>query len=282
MKEKIKKIPLLLLLLFIVFPLISLATERPSCTISFKPDIIKQGETSTECWTTKGPISKQTSKCDGILSYMGSVTQDFTDPEFLKNLNAQELINGTSNCGTIKPSKIGEGSCQFILEGPGGIGTCSASIEVISKSSGEQETSTSFKLIGNELLHSCASSDCPVIQYGTLDGIAEVIDQSGEWYKVKVTERGVWDNSIGDYGGTRRLPESMWTTMEGWFYKTLIPEDVKQTFILQQQNQTQTIEEETSTSFKQEESKNRVSLISSFLQNKNIKIIFMSFIGLYI
>lgn len=66
----------------------------------------------------------------------------------------------------------------------------------------------SFELIGDERLRKCAGFGCEV--EGVFTGKAEVVGQDGDWYEVKITT-----------GNSEK---------SGWFYKTLIPDSVKEYF----------------------------------------------------
>ena len=215
MTEKIKKIfiSLSIFLLFSLFsPLhFSLAAPMPSCSISFTPNVIKQGEISIESWQTMGPLDGMSFKCTGILSYMGGYTMDFTDPEFLKNINAQELINGTSNSGQIKPSKIGEGSCTITVWGPGGNNCCSTSIKVVAvdiNNGKEQEFVGVLAIPGT--LRDCPSKDCDIIRYYSETAQVKItgIDNTNEWYEIIAND---------DYGNK----------LNGWMHYSIFTDDYR-------------------------------------------------------
>ena len=80
-----------------------------------------------------------------------------------------------------------------------------------------------FEGIGNENLRECPSFDCDVIQYGAMLPRIEIIESSGEWYKVNLIERGYFDNNTSQ---AEELPQSSWTKATGWMYHTLIPENI--------------------------------------------------------
>lgn len=80
-----------------------------------------------------------------------------------------------------------------------------------------------FDGVGNEKLRECPAFDCKILQYGATIPRIEIIESSGEWYKVHLIERGYFDNSTQS---TKELPESKWQTSTGWMYHTLIPENI--------------------------------------------------------
>src|SRR3989344_7392250 len=80
-----------------------------------------------------------------------------------------------------------------------------------------------FDGVGNEKLRECPSFDCDVVQYGAMLPRIEIIESSGEWYKVNLIERGYFDNNTLQ---AKELPESSWTKQTGWMYYTLIPENI--------------------------------------------------------
>ena len=80
-----------------------------------------------------------------------------------------------------------------------------------------------FDGVGNEKLRECPTFDCKVLQYGAMIPRIEIIESSGEWYKVHLIERGYFDNSTQQ---AKELPESEWKTTTGWIYYTLIPENI--------------------------------------------------------
>ena len=87
-----------------------------------------------------------------------------------------------------------------------------------------------FDGIGNENLRSCPSFDCNVVQYGGWLPRIEIIESSGEWYKVRLIERSSEyanrNNQTSPYVEVV-LPESQWKTSIGWMYYTLIPESIR-------------------------------------------------------
>ncbi len=80
-----------------------------------------------------------------------------------------------------------------------------------------------FDGVGNEKLRECPAFDCKILQYGAMIPRIEIIESSGEWYKVHLIERGYFDNSTQQ---AKELPESKWQTSTGWMYYTLIPENI--------------------------------------------------------
>ena len=80
-----------------------------------------------------------------------------------------------------------------------------------------------FDGVGNEKLRECPTFDCKVVQYGAIIPRIQIIESSGEWYKVHLIERGYFDNSTQQ---AKELPESEWKTTTGWMYYTLIPENI--------------------------------------------------------
>ena len=80
-----------------------------------------------------------------------------------------------------------------------------------------------FDGIGNEKLRECPAFDCKILQYGAMIPRIEIIESSGEWYKVHLIERGYFDNNTQS---AKELPESKWQTSTGWMYYTLIPENI--------------------------------------------------------
>ena len=80
-----------------------------------------------------------------------------------------------------------------------------------------------FDGVGNEKLRECPSFDCRVTQYGAMIPRIEIIESSGEWYKVNLIERGYFDNNTLQ---AKELPQSSWTKSTGWMYYTLIPENI--------------------------------------------------------
>lgn len=80
-----------------------------------------------------------------------------------------------------------------------------------------------FDGVGNEKLRECPSFDCNVTQYGAMLPRIEIIESSGEWYKVNLIERGYFDNNTLQ---AKELPQSSWTKSTGWMYYTLIPENI--------------------------------------------------------
>src|SRR3989344_7427251 len=80
-----------------------------------------------------------------------------------------------------------------------------------------------FDGIGNEKLRECPAFDCKILQYGAMIPRIEIIESSGEWFKVHLIERGYFDNNTQS---AKELPESKWQTSTGWMYYTLIPENI--------------------------------------------------------
>lgn len=91
---------------------------------------------------------------------------------------------------------------------------------------------------GSGLVRSCPSFDCKVIKYGAICPSTEVLYKENDWYKVKFTEMGVYDDTIikstcgdgGEDGHGRLLPQSAWSTDEGWMPAQVIPPDIRQKF----------------------------------------------------
>lgn len=80
-----------------------------------------------------------------------------------------------------------------------------------------------FDGVGNEKLRECPAFDCKILQYGAMIPRIEIIESSGEWYKVHLIERGYFDNNTQS---AKELPESKWQTSTGWMYYALIPENI--------------------------------------------------------
>ena len=85
-----------------------------------------------------------------------------------------------------------------------------------------------FDGIGNEKLRECPTFDCKVIKYGGYLPRIELIESSGEWYRVNYIERSSEyanrNNSIN--APSVELPKSQWKTTTGYLYYTLIPESI--------------------------------------------------------
>ncbi|MDO8505888.1 MAG: serine protease [bacterium] len=201
---------------------VAYATSAPTCTISFTPAIVKQGENSVEFWKTTGPLSGSTTSCDGVLKYIGGYTSDYTTSEFLESSNAQEIINGTSNSGQVRPSKIGKGSCTLTVRGPGGTNSCSATIEVIPNEIYESndvvvfENPVTFHLIGNEKVRACPIFSCGIANWGTFNGDATIKKKQGDWYFVSVIDHG--EKVDGQFMSTG--------STDGWLHSDSIPNSI--------------------------------------------------------
>jgi len=76
---------------------------------------------------------------------------------------------------------------------------------------------------GGGNLRTCPSFDCNVSRYGAFMARTEILEASGDWYKVNLTERGYFDNNAND---AEELPSSQWVTYTGWMHYSVFPEDV--------------------------------------------------------
>ena len=103
-------------------------------------------------------------------------------------------------------------------------------VEELATSTEEQSVATTtekklyFKLLGNELLRECPAADCKIVQWGTSNGIAEIIKKSEGWYRVKVYEHGKYvpTEDCPPCGHIENLEQPIIT--EGWFHESLINE----------------------------------------------------------
>ena len=75
-----------------------------------------------------------------------------------------------------------------------------------------------FKLVGNELLHSCPTATCPVVQYGTFNGEARILETQQGWVEVEVTDYGYFDTKSNT---VKELATPIVTT--GWLSSSLVP-----------------------------------------------------------
>ncbi|OGI67277.1 hypothetical protein A2823_01520 [Candidatus Nomurabacteria bacterium RIFCSPHIGHO2_01_FULL_41_91] len=218
-----RKIAIISVFIGVIFTINSLAyaAPAPTCTMSFTPSIVKQGENSVNFWKTTGPLSGITTSCDGVLKYLGGYTENYTTSEFLNFSNAQEIINGTSNSGQVRPSKIGKGSCTWTVRGPGGTNSCSATIEVILNEVFEKdvavvfENTVTFHLMGSEKVRACPAFSCGIANWGTFNGDATIKKKQGDWYFVSVVDHGT--NKSGFFQSTGFT--------NGWLHSDLVPSD---------------------------------------------------------
>ncbi|MBU1557875.1 hypothetical protein KKC45_02845, partial [Patescibacteria group bacterium] len=85
---------------------------------------------------------------------------------------------------------------------------------------------------GAGLVRSCPSFDCKIIKYGAICPSTDILFKEEDWYKVKFTERGIYDDLSSEEtcGGERGklLPKSSWVTFEGWMPAQVIPPQIRQ------------------------------------------------------
>ncbi len=89
---------------------------------------------------------------------------------------------------------------------------------------------------GAGLVRYCPSFNCKISKYGAMCPFTEVLYKVNDWYKVKFTERGIYDENahqINGCGGDngRILPQASWSTTEGWMPESVIPPDIRKLFI---------------------------------------------------
>ncbi len=94
------------------------------------------------------------------------------------------------------------------------------------------DPSVTFDGVGNEKIRKCPSFNCEVIKYGGYFTFVEIIESSGDWYKVRYTERSSSyanrNNPLIPYQEhiPVELPRSQWTTTVGWMYYSVIPDSI--------------------------------------------------------
>lgn len=94
------------------------------------------------------------------------------------------------------------------------------------------DPSITFDGVGNEKVRKCPSFDCETIKYGGYSTFFEIIESSGDWYKVHCIERSSSyanrNNPLIPYQEyiPIELPRSQWTTTTGWVYYSVIPDKV--------------------------------------------------------
>jgi hypothetical protein len=126
----------------------------------------------------------------------------------------EEIINNQNNQPQTTSLPRNNTTSQPMISSP-------VSANSVSDKSLSNLSSSEFKLVGNELLHSCPDTTCSIIQYGTMDGVAKVLYVQNGWDKVEVTEYGYFDNTSNSEG---KLKTPVTTT--GWLKTSLVPKSV--------------------------------------------------------
>src|SRR3989344_989426 len=206
--SSILSVPLLCLSIFLSLNVSTANAESaPTCSISFTPQTVKVGESSTETFTYTGVITDTEER---------SMDQDFPVGQWVKSY-AVSIVKGYSR--EMWATEIGYRTHEFRVTGPGGTGNCSATLKIIPNTDWNSNNTIEFK---NSVFFTVAGrlasmKDCPVSTCFERIGVKDIPDggkvlinkKNGNWYYALYSNIG---------GGS----------FEGWIPSNVVPVETLQ------------------------------------------------------